>query len=261
MNNTTSNPESVKKMVFDEKISMLPWTGLEHLQQCIIDTVNRNVPGDFVETGAWRGGSCIVAKSVYNDLHVNKKVFVVDSFEGLPPPDAEKYPDDANDTHYLDPAMTASLETVRGNFSKFNLLDDSVVFIKGWFKDTLPTAPIDTISILRLDGDMYESTINVLENLYHKLSIGGYCIIDDFYHPACRRAVYDFRREHAIDEKIKKVDDDPSNEIHFWIKKKEIIPSRKNYTENSVPRIVSMVRERIDFIQSKVVCKVKQLFK
>lgn len=245
----------------ENRLSMLPWTGIEHLHKCIIETVNKKIPGDFVETGAWRGGACIVAKSVYNELKSDTKIFVVDSFEGLPPPDVSKYPDDKNDTHYLDQNMKASLETVQENFRKFGLLDDSVIFIKGWFKDTLPTAPIDKISILRLDGDMYESTIDSIENLYHKLSVGGYCIIDDFYHPACRRAIYDFRLANNIKEKIKKVDNDPRNEIHYWVKEKEITSINKDYTKNSLARIVSIIKDRLSYIKSKMLCKFKQLFK
>lgn len=275
MNYTTTNPEFVKRMVVDaenltalrqkffnnetlteeeiktvintkpyhkeinwgpDRISMVPWNSLEHLHKAIEDTVSRNIPGDFVETGAWRGGACIIAKSVYNDLKVNKKVYVVDSFEGLPPPDVEKYPDDKNDTHYLDPNMTAPLEMVQANFKKFNCLDDNVVFLKGWFKDTLPNAPIDQISILRLDGDMYESTIDVLKNLYHKLSIGGYCIIDDYQHPACRAAVQDFRAGNGITERIVKVDDDPLNEVHYWIKKKPTSYVNQPYPKKGIRR-------------------------
>jgi|SRR3989338_2773159 len=300
MNNKITNPEFVKRMVVDgenltmsrekffkgeiltpeeitkiintipfhkeitwgnNRLSMLPWTGIEHLHQCIIDTVKRNVPGDFIETGAWRGGACIVAKSIYNDLKTDKKVFVADSFEGLPPPNIEKYPDDIKDTHYLDQNMKASLEDVQESFKKFNLLDDNIIFLKGWFKDTLPKAPIEKISILRLDGDMYESTIDALKNLYYKLSIGGYCIIDDYYHLACRHAIYDFRLAHNIKEKIKKVDDDPRNEIHFWIKEKEIIYSHKNYAQKGLAKIASNLDDYISFIASKVKCKVKQIFK
>lgn len=202
------------------RFTMIPWTALEHVQSAIINTVKSNVPGDFVETGAWRGGTCILARSIYADLGEKRKVFVVDSFEGLPPPDPSKYPDDKGDTHFQDPNMVASLEMVQENFRKFGLLDDQVVFIKGWFKDTVPTAPIDKISILRLDGDMYESTIDVLVYLYHKLSIGGYLIIDDYQHPACRSAIRDFRAKHGITENIVKVDNNPLNEVHYWIKQK-----------------------------------------
>ena len=73
-----------------------------------------------------------------------------------------------------------SEEEVRANFERYGLLDDQVRFLPGWFKDTLPDAPIDRIAVLRLDGDLYESTIQALDALYPRLSPGGFCIIDDY---------------------------------------------------------------------------------
>jgi O-methyltransferase len=78
------------------------------------------------------------------------------------------------------------------------LLDDKIVFLEGWFKDTLPNAPIDKIAVLRLDGDMYESTIQALDSLYHKVSAGGAVIIDDYFLQACAKEVTDFRNNHGI---------------------------------------------------------------
>jgi O-methyltransferase len=82
-----------------------------------------------------------------------------------------------------------------------------VVFLKGWFKDTLPTAPIERLAVLRLDGDMYSSTIEALTSLYPKLSPGGFCIIDDYGAIAgCKQAVDDFRREQGITAELQPVD-------------------------------------------------------
>ena len=240
---------------------MVPWTALEHLHKCIQDTVNRNIEGDFVETGAWRGGSCIIAKSVYNELRADKKVFVVDSFEGLPKPDVAAYPDDKNDTHYLDENMKASLETVKENFQKFGLLDENVIFLKGWFKDTLPNAPINKISILRLDGDMYESTIDVLKNLYHKLSLGGYCIIDDYHHPACKAAVQDFRSRNNITEPIMKVDNDPLNEVHFWVKEKQTSYADRDYPKRGVFRAMFLLKNNLIPFDRKTIRRIISVFK
>lgn len=298
MNKTINNPEFVKRMVVDadnmttirkkffdgqeitpeeienvisttphhkdinwglNRLTLVPWTALEHLDQCIRNTVSKKIEGDFVETGAWRGGACIIAKSIYNDLRVNKKVFVADSFEGLPKPNFKKYPDDKNDTHYLDENLKVSLETVKENFKKFNCLDDKVIFLKGWFKDTLPNAPIDKISILRLDGDMYESTIDALKNLYHKLSIGGYCIIDDYHHPACRKAVEDFRSGNGITEPIIKVDDNPLNEVHFWIKAKPTSFVNKNYSKKGIVRVINLWKKRVLSIRVKINKKIRNL--
>ena len=86
------------------------------------------------------------------------------------------------------------LEHVKENFQRYGLLDEQVRFVKGWFRDTLPHVPIERLAVLRLDGDLYESTIQALDGLYHKLSPGGFVIVDDYGNvPACRQAVNDFR--------------------------------------------------------------------
>jgi hypothetical protein len=97
------------------------------------------------------------------------------------------------------------------------MLDSQVKFLKGWFKDTLPLAPIERLALMRLDGDYYESTWDALNNLYDKLSIGGFVIIDDYGEDSwtyCRKAVDDFRRERGIADPLVRVDKPCS----FWRK-------------------------------------------
>lgn len=196
--------------------SMIGTKRLNNIQFCIENVVKNNVPGDFIETGVWRGGSCIFAKSLFNILDDSRTVWVADSFEGLPKPNAELYPEDKGDDLFSLEQLRISKEQVQENFKRFNLLDDKVKFLKGWFKDTLPTAPIENLSIIRLDGDMYESTMDGLVNLYHKLSAGGYIIIDDYGTiPACKKAVHDFREKHGITEEIINID----GSGYFWQKK------------------------------------------
>jgi O-methyltransferase len=132
---------------------------------------------------------------------------VADSFERLPKPNKEKYAADKGDRHYILDELAIPMEVVKNNFRKYDLLSDNIKFLKGWFKDTLPIAPIEKLSILRLDGDMYESTMDGLVNLYHKLSVDGYIIIDDWGAiPACKQAVMDFRAMNNITEEIVTID-------------------------------------------------------
>ncbi|HEX3870365.1 MAG TPA: TylF/MycF/NovP-related O-methyltransferase, partial [Pirellulales bacterium] len=143
-----------------------------------------------------------------------------DSFEGLPTPDAEKFPIEAK--AHSGPVMkkiyqnfAVTIDDVKANFTRFGLLDDQVRFLKGWFKDTLPTAPIERLAVLRLDGDYYESTMDALTSLYDKLSPGGYVIVDDFGEETwtyCRRAVEDFRRQRGIAEPLVRVD----SKCYYW---------------------------------------------
>jgi O-methyltransferase len=160
--------------------TMLGLKRLDNLQFCIEAVINDGIEGDLIETGVWRGGACIFMRGVLAAHDINdRRVFVADSFNGLPKPD-DRYPADKGDQHHKDRYLAVSKEEVENNFRKYGLLDGQVVFLKGWFKDSLPNAPIKRLSILRLDGDMYESTRDALTNLYPKLSVGGFCIVDDY---------------------------------------------------------------------------------
>jgi O-methyltransferase len=189
---------------------------IENIQNCVETCLRENVPGDFVETGVWRGGSCILAKAIFQLHGVNdRQIWCCDSFEGMPKPGAKDLSIDRTSDFSDRALITVSQETVADNFRKFGLLDDKVCFLKGWFSDTLPSAPIQTISVLRMDGDLYQSTMDALSNLYHKVSLGGFIIVDDYYSwKGCKQAVDEFRQTHRISDKI--VDIDPH--AVFWRK-------------------------------------------
>ncbi len=167
-----------------------------------------NVPGDLIETGVWRGGACILMRAVLYAYNVsNRSVWVADSFEGLPRANEAQYPADAGSDFHTYAQLAVSLDEVRENFRAYGLLDEQVKFLKGWFKDTLPTAPIGQLALMRLDGDMYESTMDALTNLYPKLSHQGYVIIDDYHVvPACKAAVDDYCSRHGIKPDIVEID-------------------------------------------------------
>ena len=188
--------------------SMIGLKRMENIEYCVTKALEENVPGDLIETGVWRGGSVIFMAALLKEKKITgRKVWVADSFEGLPKPNEEKYIHDKGDIHYLFPELAISIDTVKDNFRKYDLLTDNIVFLKGWFKDTLPTAPIERLAVMRLDGDLYESTMDGLVNLYPKLSKGGYVIIDDWgVLPGCKKAVLDYRHQHSITDEIIEVD-------------------------------------------------------
>ena len=186
--------------------TMIGLRRLNNLQYCIEQVISQNVPGDLIECGAWRGGACIFMRAVlktYGDA--SRKVWVADSFEGLPKPDKEKRPDDAQ--LWQGGELAVTLDQVKKNFTRYGLLDDQVCFLKGFFIDTLPDAPIKQLAVLRLDCDMYDSVTQSLEYLYGKVAIGGFVIIDDYgaLLPA-RLAVDDYRKVHGIKDKLNRID-------------------------------------------------------
>jgi O-methyltransferase len=181
---------------------------LDNVASLCREAIEDDVPGDFIETGVWRGGVPILMRAIleaYGDTARN--VWVADSFEGLPVPDGDNYPADARiDWSHVE-VLKVDADAVRANFRRYDLLDDRVRFLEGWFSDTLPDAPIDSISVLRLDGDLYESTIDALTALEPKVNRGGYVIVDDYggWEP-CRKAVDDYRADRGIDDEIHEVD-------------------------------------------------------
>jgi hypothetical protein len=188
--------------------TMIGLKRLDNLQQTISDVLKQNVPGDLIECGAWRGGATIFMRAMLQTYGDNdRNVWVADSFQGLPKPDEQKFPEDKGSNLHQFTELAVSVDQVKDNFRRYGLLDDRVKFLIGWFKDTLPKAPIDRLSILRVDGDLYESTWEALETLYPKLSVGGYCIVDDYgAYKACEKAVEDFRRANHITAEIRKID-------------------------------------------------------
>jgi len=180
---------------------------MDNLRDCLSSVIENKIPGDFIETGVWRGGASIFAKGIFDVYGQHqRRVWLADSFEGLPKPNPKAYPADAGDEHYKLEVLRVGLEEVRANFESYNLLDDRVLFVKGWFKDTLRTLSIGPISVLRLDGDLYESTIVALDALYAKVSAGGFVIVDDYCISSCAKAVHDYRERHRIEEIILPID-------------------------------------------------------
>ena len=188
-------------------MTMIGRKRLDDIQYCVTDAIERDVPGDMIETGVWKGGTTILMRAVlkaYGDR--DRSVYVADSFEGLPPPDPQLYPADEGLFFNLVDCLAVGLEEVQAGFERYGLLDDRVVFVKGWFRDTLPGLADHHWSVIRLDGDLYESTIDSLTNLYPGLSPGGWLIIDDYAIDACRAAVTDYRAEHGIAEELHRID-------------------------------------------------------
>jgi O-methyltransferase len=189
--------------------SMIGLKRMDNIQFCVQSVIDDDIPGDLIEAGVWRGGACIFMKAnLLARGDTTRTVWVSDSFAGLPPPNAALYPADTGDDLHTRSGLSVGADQVRHNFERYGVLDERVKFLVGWFKDTLPSAPIDKLAVMRLDGDMYESTAQAIEALYPKLSPGGYCIVDDFgsHSSQAGAAIADYRTKHGIDEEIIDID-------------------------------------------------------
>lgn len=178
-------------------LTMIGNQHLDNFRYCIESAVKDGVEGDIVECGVFRGGACIYAAAILAANNWNRNIYVCDSFRGLPPP--EKAQDKGSRWHKLNDFLAVSIEQVKDNFRRFHLDGDNIRFVEGFFEHSLKKISCDKIAVLRCDGDMYQSTMDILENLYHKVNIGGYIIIDDWDVPECRRAVEDYLRQRNLE--------------------------------------------------------------
>ena len=188
--------------------TMIGLRRLNNLQYCVETVIQDGVPGDLVETGVWRGGASIFMRAILAAYgQTARTVWVADSFRGVPPPNPLQYSADEGIDLHKYRELAVGIAEVKANFARYRLLDAQVKFLEGWFKDTLPNAPIQQIAVLRLDGDLYESTMDALKALYPRVSPGGFVVIDDYGDlKACAEAVSTYRRMHGIGEAIQPID-------------------------------------------------------
>jgi O-methyltransferase len=190
--------------------TMVGLARLDNVRACVTAALADGVPGDLVETGVWRGGTAIYLRAILAALgDTTRTVWACDSFEGLPEADAERFPVDVPLRLHEHRELAVGLDQVQANFARYGLLDDQVRFVPGWFRDTLPklATEVGPIAVLRLDGDMYESTIDALTHLEPLVAPGGFVIVDDYGGiGACRQAVADHRATRGISAEIHEVD-------------------------------------------------------
>jgi hypothetical protein len=180
---------------------------LNHLEYCARQIFAQGIPGDFFEAGVCQGGASIFLRALQVVFgEEQRKTWAADSFEGLPPaalPQDEGL--DFTESNY--PWLAFGQERVEDHFRRYDLWSDQVRLVKGWFSETLPTLDCGPLALLRLDADLYQSTMEVLVNLYDKVVPGGFVVVDDYgAFEACRLAIDDFRLERNIQEPLKWID-------------------------------------------------------
>ena len=194
-------------------LSLLTKSQLDLIEKVAVALDQRGVPGDFIEAGIWRGGAVILMRALIDAYGMaNRKVFAADSFAGIP----------RNERGRNDPVdlwkdrWIAPLNEVRQNIARLGLLDDRIVFVPGFFADSLKTLAGERFSLIRLDSDSYDSVETSLEYLYPLLSKGGVVIIDDWHLDGCKAAVADYRSRYGIDDKIYVFDGNA-----YWTKRQD----------------------------------------
>jgi hypothetical protein len=192
-------------------LTMVPPETLIHLAGVVRSALADGIPGDFVECGVWRGGAAFLMADLVRSAGVrDRKVWLMDSFEGLPPvedidgPAALEYTRNTDSSWYYENCR-ASIDDVRQSANALGL-SSYTRMVKGWFEETLPATrdEIGAIAVLRLDCDWYASVRCCLEALYDQVAPGGYIIMDDYYTwDGCAVAVHEFLGTRRLAHRIR----------------------------------------------------------
>jgi hypothetical protein len=214
-----NKPRSI--FLYKDISKVFPYTMQKYAALCqineAVNSINKEkIPGSIVEMGCWNGGAGVYAAYCNKGSTIKRNTWLFDSFEGLPEfskedsREAEMYfgtkvKSTNNSKLSSSGFLVAEQEKVKEISIKMGV-DNDVKIQKGWFQESLPKVKtqIGQIALLRLDGDLYESTKYCLEELYDLVAPNGYIIIDDFSSwLGCRKALYEFFYKRGISPYIK----------------------------------------------------------
>ncbi len=189
------------------------------LYQAVKYIEENNIPGDFVECGVWKGGSCMLMALTLIELkNTTRKIYLYDTFEGMSEPtekDVEVGGSGAsallNNADKDDPNSIwcySAIDEVKKNIFQSGYPSENFILVKGKVEDTIPGITPQKLSLLRLDTDWYESTYHELNHLYNLLEKNGILIIDDFgFWEGAKKAVLQFFKEKNLHPLINRIDD------------------------------------------------------
>jgi hypothetical protein len=177
---------------------------LRGLYRALRYVVKQGIAGDVVECGCARGGSAALMALTLRQLGSQRKLWLFDTFEGLPAPSTED--PDFEIADLFTGTCVGTLGEVRKLFDRLNIAED-VRFVKGLFQETLPSTPVSRIAVLHIDGDWYESVKVCLDSLYDKVVPGGVIQLDDYgYWQGARKAVEEFLEVRGIQSRLQRLD-------------------------------------------------------
>ena len=198
--------------------------GLVHIQLLMEDLLGLSpggeggVEGDVIEAGCFTGATAVFMRALLEQEPAPppqpsslppspppRRLFVADSFEGIPQPRTARGlridgPDVAHGSAAWPERYSAGQAQVRSTFRRYGLLDERVVLVPGFFNVSLVRAPVAaaTLALAHIDADAYESVLDALAALHPRLAPGGHMIIDDYHLPGVRQAVHEYRERHGV---------------------------------------------------------------
>jgi hypothetical protein len=169
--------------------TMMGGRRLDFLERAILQVIAEGVPGDFFEAGCWRGGGAIFMLGALEALgQTDRRVWAADSFDGYPEPTAASGPIDRALWARRDYFAVTRADFDR-NVERYGVGRERLRVVEGFFDRSLPGAGVERLALIRIDIDGYEGTRAVLDELYPKLSPGGFVIVDELEVPGCKRAI------------------------------------------------------------------------
>ena len=193
-----SSPPSPPSPMDDVALTGIQLGALVMIDFFVQEIVQHDILGDLVDCGVWRGGSSLAMAASLQErdpLESTRKVWLYDSFEGVPPP-SDSSPEIDEVKTWQPNRYAASLSDVQEKFYRLGLAAPHVV--KGNFEDTMNRNHARRrlprlISLLRIDVDSYEATLLVLKTMYSLVASGGFIVVDDGHLNGCKQAILDFR--------------------------------------------------------------------
>jgi len=186
------------------KFTMVKNQNLKLLYDLVSEVVKRRMPGDIVECGVWNGGSAAIMGAAIMEDPIkiqSRKIWLFDSFEGLPPPGDRD--GELERQSYFPGWNKGNVRLVEEVFAQFGYPSENLRIVPGWFNETIIGEPIEKIALLHIDADWYQSVRTVLELLYPRVVPGGFVVLDDYgLWPGCQRAVLEYLSEHQIPKMI-----------------------------------------------------------
>jgi O-methyltransferase/8-demethyl-8-(2,3-dimethoxy-alpha-L-rhamnosyl)tetracenomycin-C 4'-O-methyltransferase len=216
--------EEISQYAYSHKVTMY------NSYESALSVINNDVKGDLVECGVAAGAQIGAFQVAIQEKKSDRKIYAYDSYEGIPlagefdnqQPGIGEISTDKYapiEQRLVSSGITVhSLEGVIGNFHHWGLPIDNVVFVKGWFQHTIAESSkeIQSIALLRLDGDLHESTLICLEHLYPKVSKGGIVIIDDYALAGCKIAIEQYFE--SIKKPIPPMTCVDGYSVHYFVK-------------------------------------------
>lgn len=213
------SPETIATVKFVRPYTMTTVQRIEAVISATRHVVAHDIPGAFVESGVWMGGSIMAAARTLVEVGVtDRDLYLYDTFEGLPAPgehDGIAGSDQTADEIYADRKagsgdtafLEAPVDIVRANLARTGYPAERIHTIPGLVEDTIPTSAPEQIAFLRLDTDWYSSTKVEMENLFPRLASGGILIIDDYgFLDGPRKAVDDYLADYPYPTFLHRID-------------------------------------------------------